>query len=445
MKNWSKPSVNTARKKHILFLSYYFPPMGGGGVQRILKFLKYWDYISYDVSLVTVKPSYFYAEDQELLNDIPAEVKVHRTGSLDPFRLLYLIRNIFPAKKNPTKAQNRESGILFRKIAGFLFVPDSRLLWLPFVVHAVRKIHKRHPIDLIVGSMPPFTTGLAAIASRLFFRIPAVLDLRDSWTNNPYLPDVTSFHAYLQKKLEKVVLGHANGIVFVNDHLEKYYLERYPARASCPFRTIRNGYDPEDFSNREYGPRLSAGIFHIGIMGTVYSQGNAPSPLFEAISGLVRESPSIKQKLGVVLLGKWAEDFVSHVKSYGIDEIITWVNYLPHRQALSFIRQVDVLALAIDSRMKGSRNVIPGRTYEYLYLRKPILAMCPPDGDLARVVHDCDAGEAVEFTDVKEIQRILKMWIENPPGLRKQYGVRNIENFSREQLTSQLMDFISKM
>jgi len=350
--------------------------MGGGGVQRVLKFLKYWDFNQYHLTVVTVKPSFFYAQDGKLLEEIPSPVRVLRTGSADPFRLIYLLKKVIPLPKSTAESQRRESSDLLRRIAGYLFLPDSRLLWLPFALVKIRRLHRRQPVDLIVATLPPFTTGLVGYFANRLLKIPYLLDFRDAWTNNPYLPQMTSVHDFLQSKIEAIVVRRATGMAFVNPNLQQYYMERYPFLSRQRCRAVRNGFDPEDFANveKESTPPKDD-IFRVGILGTVYSQGNAPYSLLEALSRMKHDDPDLANRFRLVFVGKWAGNFLSRVSEYHVDDLLEWVDYLPHQELLRFARQLDALCLAIQTGLPGSENVTPGRIYEYLALHKPIRAL----------------------------------------------------------------------
>ncbi|MEJ2635538.1 MAG: glycosyltransferase, partial [Calditrichia bacterium] len=301
-----------------------------------------------------------------------------------------------------------------------------------------------NPVDLIIGTVPPFTAGMAAAFANMLFHIPCVLDFRDAWTHNPYLPEISPFHSRLQSCLENFTLRRSAGVIFVNPKLEKYYLDRYPVLVSREIVTIRNGYDPEDFINKsEARSDANPGIFRIGIMGTVYSQGNAPMPLLRAVAEMKKDDPTLSKRLQLVFIGKWANNFIQEIRQFNIDELIDWVSYLPHREALKLALQMDAQALAVQSGLPGSKNVTPGRIYEYLYLKKPILAMCPPNSDLADLVSECRAGEFVEYDDIPRVRGILNDWLKSTDKLTSRYEFKNLQDFHRKQLAKQLLAFLS--
>ncbi len=433
-----------ARTRHVLFISYYFPPMGGGGVQRVLKFLKYLPG-AYRLSVLTVRPSYFYTEDPTLSEEIPPGVRVFRSGSLDPFRLIYLLKRWRPQSGGPAAPPRHESGTRLRKWAARLFVPDSRVLWLPFALLKLWKIHRRGRIDLLIATLPPFTAGWIGVLAQRWLGIPAILDFRDAWNHNPYLPPPPPGLAQRQEKLERRCLQHAAGLIFVNPALESDYRQRFPFIREKPHLTIRNGYDPADFSAPPLAPARThpPEVLHIGIMGTVYSQGNHPRPLLLALQKMQREQPALAVRLHLTFLGKWTPEFPGEMQALGLSGQVTFHPYLPHREALRYAATYfDALALAIDSRLPGSSAVTPGRIYEYLYLRKPILALCPPDGDLAHLVQYCQAGEVVEYQDIEGIYRVLQDWIRQRPAPGERYRFVHIRTFSREEQTKKLQKFI---
>ncbi|HFB68450.1 MAG TPA: hypothetical protein ENJ66_05765, partial [Calditrichae bacterium] len=166
----SQKSRSVSRKPHIVFLYYYFPPMGGGGVQRIVKWLKYLDYSRLDVSVITVKESHYYAVDPSLLQEIPDTVRIVRTDSFDPFRLAAWLKKRDTSPKN--KELPRESSDWLRRLSAAVFIPDSRVGWFPFALMALWHLHREHPIDGVVASMPPYTAGLVGAAFHAWQRVP---------------------------------------------------------------------------------------------------------------------------------------------------------------------------------------------------------------------------------------------------------------------------------
>lgn len=417
--------------------------MGGGGVQRIVKFLKYWDYQHSRLGVITVKPSFFYAEDDAMLNEIHPFVSIFPTSSFDPFRLIYLLKKAFRPWLRGKSGKKTESGSLLRKVSAYFFVPDSRILWLPFALLKIYTLNRSDKIDVLVATMPPFTSGVIAFFSKILFKIPFILDFRDAWTNNPYLPKMTSLHRGLQGKLESLVLRKCQGVVFVNPNLQKYYIEKYPFLSGKANITVRNGFDQEDFANRLIDHKMiDPEILKIGIAGTIYSQGNSPLPLLQAVERLFRKNNKMTKKIRLVFVGKWAGDFLDDVKRINLGEAVEWIGYLSHKELLKYIRQMDVLALAIDDKLPGSKNVTPGRIYEYLYLQKPVLAMCPLESDLANLIRKNEAGEVVAYSDISKIIQILSDWLTNKTKFHSYYQTSDLSPYRRDYLANKFMKFL---
>jgi len=416
--------------------------MGGGGVQRIQKFIKYWDYNRFHLSVLTVKPSYFYARDTSLRTEVPDQVSVHRTGTLDPFRIIYLIKTCFPTSRKSSPKGSYESGHFFRWLVNLFFLPDSRILWLPFAIRRIGKIHRSHAIDLIIASMPPFTTGRIAFRAWRRWSIPYMLDFRDAWTHNPYLPRLSAIHGKIQNDLEQQTINSSSGNIFVNPALGSYYQRKYPFLQGKRIRIIRNGYDREDFSHLQLQETsTSESLFKIGIMGTIYSRGNAPYTLLRAVSILKRNDHQLSQKLRIVFMGKWTRSFYSWVQGLDIRSQVEFIPYQPHQKALELARDMNALALALHSQVPGSDLVTPGRIYEYLYLKKPILAMCALPSDLADLIQNNNAGEVVDYQDTGKIVEILSAWLMN--GVTA-YSYDHIESYDRRVQTVELLEFIAQ-
>jgi glycosyltransferase involved in cell wall biosynthesis len=452
----SRSSKNTALRKHIVFINYYFPPTGGGGVQRLTKFLKYFDYEKYYVTVLTVKPSFFYTSDESLLKDIPGQVRVLRSESLDPFRLICfyrVLKNKLVRKRDSSRTSDKdsrtsaqthpESTNLIRRISMSFFVPDSRILWLPFALVKLWQLHRINQVDLIVASMPPFTSGIIGSLFQRWMKVPVVLEFRDAWTKNPYLPQMGSLYSSLNEKLEKFCLTKATGVIFVNPKLREYYETKHSFLVSKALTTIRNGFDSEDFGAASLSHSADRSQpFTLGIMGTIYSQGNRPVTLLKAVDELLKDDPGLKSKIKLTFLGKWSSDFLKLLGQFEIRGNTELISYLPHQQALKKAAEFDALSLSIESNFPGSELVTPGRIYEYLRLHRPILALCPMNSDLAFLVREHNAGEAVEFERIDEIKSILKSWIENRSSLSQKYKFEKLDELDRFQLSKALLDFL---
>ena len=203
------------------------------------------------------------------------------------------------------------------------------MFWLPFAINKIWKIHKATPIDLLIASVPPFTTAIIAVILKKYLNCPILVDFRDAWTKSPYLLSLTKIHHYLQSKMESKVIHSADIFVFVNPYLKNYYIQKYNSLSQNSTHVVRNGFDKEDFVfKNDLQKRINADVFKIGIMGTVYSQGNSPLPLIKVIYDVLNKNPKLKGKIKIYLIGKWTGYFIEKVNSYKMEKEIEWVKYL---------------------------------------------------------------------------------------------------------------------
>ena len=166
----------------------------------------------------------------------------------------------------------------------------------------------------------------------------------------------------------------------------------------------------------------------------------------QAPPGETRNLPwDLAHRLQIVFLGKWTPEFEVLVAQKGLDELVKFMHYRPHREALAIAKDFDALALAVDSRQSGSRALTPGRIYEYLALKKPILAMCPPESEVAEIVQLTHAGEAVEYHNRERIAATLQKWLKNRDALPNIFTFRNIEQFNRKVQSEAFWQFIGEI
>ena len=258
--------------KTILIISYYFPPAGGGGVQRILKLLKYADHSKFRFKLICAVNPGISVNDSKLTGDIPENVEIHRVVSKPPHEKF---------QRNQTKIY--ETSFFIRLISSFIFIPDSRVSWTNQVLNYLQeKSELLEDVKLILATMPPFSSGVLAYKIKQKYGIPYILDYRDGWKYNPFQIYPTFIHSAIQRKMESRILTQSQGVVFVNRSLQNTCLEKF---SSIPWqkiksRVIYNGFDEEDYSHLQKVEKLPSLDLNIGLPGTIYFREPAPSPFF---------------------------------------------------------------------------------------------------------------------------------------------------------------------
>jgi glycosyltransferase involved in cell wall biosynthesis len=428
------------KEKRVLFISYYFPPLGMGGVQRAAKFAKYLPGFGWKPFVLTVKDIQYLAKDPSLLEELPPEVKIIRVGSFDPLRILFLLRSFFSKKKQ--KADSVEGArVKGSKLSSWLFCPDSKIGWMPFALLAGLKIARAEKIDLIFTTSPPPSLHLLGYLLKLFTGKPWVADFRDPWVGFHYQDYPTPFHLWLKNILIRKILINADGIVSVNQKIGQRFLSRCPQVRKI--RTIPNGYDESDFC---LPPSAKSDVFVVAYLGT-FSQDHDPRPFLSGLRSVLDEGTVPKDKIKFVHIGLcMGIDFDRLVEKYGLSGVVEKRGYLTHKQALAHLQEASLLLLTT-SQTKDAEMISTSKLFEYMASRKPILAIVPLVGAAAEVVYSLNLGKVVSPTDPLRIKRELTAFFSNWEKGRLRFDGEEgkIKMFSRKFLTSQLASLFDEI
>lgn len=393
----------------LLLVSYYFPPLGLSGVLRPLKFTKYLSRLGWDVRVLTSYPARYYAFDRSLLGELPAAVRIQRTPSLDVFHL-----GRGPVPTDTTALP----GFRTRWLSRMIFLPDSKIGWYPYAASGGKKSALHERPDVIVATAPPFTAFLVGRRLALSLRVPLVLDYRDSWLMDPHNLPPTPLHRWIASLLESKAVKAASAIITVNERLTGEIAERYP-EARERVTTIYNGFDPEDFTElpRVSSPfRRSAGL-QILYMGTLSRDANRPRVFFEALSLLMDEVRATPPPLEIVFMGVTDEPSKSLASELGIGDLVRFVPYAPHREALACLSMADALLLIVDPHAFADR-IVTGKLFEYLGAGKPVIALAPADSEAARIVRATGAGIVLPPDDPHAVLGGIRQWMREREGGR---------------------------
>lgn len=356
MKHMNAPPVN----RKILFLAYYFPPLGMGGTQRVAKWSKYLSRAGWEVTVVTVKPIIYYAQDESLLEELRG-VKIIRAGSLDPARLFYLL-----GKKNaPSQARQRGWGNLLY----WLLLPDSRILWAPFAAWRAWQEIRKHKISYVLSSGPPHSAHLIGWLLSRFMPIRWLADFRDTWLLDESTQAPTALHRFLHRALERVMTRNAHVLTAVSQGLLRQ-LEQNGARRSGTSFYIPNGYDPEDFTAL---PRPAHERFELAFSGAI-SAYTIPRSFLAGFRYFIDTAQLTPNEVRLNFAGAdLTGEFLLWVKEQSLEAYLNWRGYVAHEAALATLQQADVLVYIVTEGV--GETIIPSKTFEYLAARKPVLAI----------------------------------------------------------------------
>ena len=397
--------------KRVLMISYYFPPSGGPGVQRVLKFVKYLPAFGWQPTVLTVAPEHAAYPDLDptLAEEIPATVRLVRTRSWDP----YAVYARFQGKAKDemvgvgfVKEGDAVSGRqrLARWVRANVFVPDARVGWVPFARRAARSLFNEGAYDVIFTSGTPHSTHLVGRSLRRRFHTPWVVDMRDPWTDISYYQDLphTALARRVDAALERSVLSTADAVISVSDGVGRLL----QAKAALQhYETVPNGYDPADIPTVEATPSRRGDRFIIAHVGTLSGQQQAPG-LVQALARCAEADPAWRARLEIRFVGHVDGAILAAYRDAGLGDALAVTPYVPHAEAIGHMRQADLLMVAVQ-RVVHNEGVTPAKVFEYLSIGTPVLGLAPPEGDLARILRATDGGSTFAHEDTDGIAAFI--------------------------------------
>lgn len=410
--------------RNVLVIAYYFPPMGLSGVQRTLKFVKYLPQFGWRPTVVTVTPTGYFAEDYTLLDELRGQsVDIIRIGSIDLNRLF--------RKKGVIKLPSEFTRKLFTFLSDFFFIPDNKIGWQKRVLRELGPLTKGKTFNLIFATAPPFTDFLIGRNLSERYKIPLVIDYRDVWHEYPYKLYPTPLHKYLNYRLEREVLRSASAVITTNRRVKELLLKRYKFLNYNDVKIISQGYDPADFVNSKPGKRHDR-TFRIAHAGTFYAD-RTPQKFLQAIKQALSVHPPLAEKLELRFIGAFRDIDRRLISSLGLDKFTTILGYLDHRTCVRELVEADVLWLTL-----GNDKQSPGKVYEYLGAKKPVLA-CVPDGFIKQTISETGAAIVVNPDDVNGITKaVIEFFEQHQKGRLPKPRQEVVERYNRIMLTEEL-------
>ncbi len=414
----------TEAQRNVFMIAYYFPPMGLSGVQRTLKFVKYLPQFGWSPTVLTVTPTGYYAQDYSLLDEIRTpSISIERAGSLDP--------NLFFRKKGVVRLPSERWRKVFTFVSDTFFIPDNKIGWKHKALKAARLLFKKKNFDVIFATAPPFTDFLIGRALSAEFHRPLVIDYRDPWLDYPYKYYPTPLHKWANYRLEKKVLRSASRVLTTNRRVKELILQRYKFLEYHDVTILPHGFDPEDFNGR-HAVKPSGGKMKITHAGVFYGD-RTPVYLLRALRKLFREEPGMKDKIEVCFIGTIQDEFLKLIQSMGLEGSVSVTGYVDHGRCVEMLLESDVLWFMLNNDRQS-----PGKLYEYLGARKPILA-CVPEGFIRQTIREADGAVIVHPTDIDGLVRAIRQ-------LYDQYRTKSlpspkedvVERYNRIGLTREL-------
>lgn len=431
--------------KKILVITYYWPPSGGAGVQRWLKFVKYLPEFGWEPVVYTPSNPENPVDDNQLLKDIPDGIEIIKTPIWEPYDLY----KKFVGRKKDDKInsaflnENRKTGITEKLsvwIRGNFFIPDARKFWIRPSIRFLSEYLKKNKIDVIASTGPPHSMHLVALGLKKQFNIPWLTDFRDPWTNIDYYHELklTPLADKKHHRLEKDVLSQADAVVSVGKIMSEELEKMVSNGNKEKFHVITNGYDEGDLFCGDIVPDQKFSLAHIG---TLVKSRN-PETLWQVLSELISRDEKFKNDLEIKLVGKVDLAVLASLEQYGLDSHIKKIDYLPHAEVIRLQQQSQVLLLLLN-QTPNAKGILTGKMFEYLSSRRPILCIGPVDGDAAEIIRLTKSGEIVDFHDEEKLKSVvLKLYNDFISGKLTISSVA-VNNYSRKNLTSKLAEVLN--
>ena len=355
-------------------LAYFFPPMGDGGVFRSLKLARYLPAHDWEPVVVCGRPEDYWVRDDSLLDQLPADLEVHRVGGLTGQSLLRRLAGLRRRRGGAPAAGRRSSRgfARLRALGDLLLVPDSYAGWIPAARRAARRRLARGDIDLIYSSGPPDSAHRAALDLARASGLPWVADFRDPWFNLHLKAPPTPLHRWLHRRQEAAVLARVR-VVAVTEGWRRRYAERCPR----PPVLIRNGFDPADFADLPApappAPGAPLVILHAGKLSLTRSA----RPFLAGLARFLAARPAGARPVAVTFLGPRETDNEAAARELGLGDVVRFEDPVSHAESLARQRAADLLLLVKHDDARY-RDLIPGKFYEYAAAGRPVLAVTPP-------------------------------------------------------------------
>lgn len=427
-------------KKKVLILCYYWPPAGGPGVQRWLKFVKYLPDFNIEPIVYVPDGATYPLIDTQLELEVDPSVVILRNRIKEPYslaqkmmgqRVQTMSSGMIPQVRNQSKWDK-----LLLWIRGNLFIPDARVGWVkPSVTYLENYLKQNPDIDTLITTGPPHSVHLIGMELKKKLNIKWFADFRDPWTTIGYHKELKLSVKAREKHLalEKEVLNTADHIIVTSKTTHK----EFETKTDKPIAILTNGYDISNFGKVPLDQKFT--LAHIGS----FLSNRNPRVLWKAINELRRENPAFKEAFELKLIGKISEDILATLKEFKLFECTDNRGYVDNQEALRQMRASQVLLLVeIDS--EDTKAIIPGKLFEYMAAERPILAIGPEESDFFEIIQQTNVGRNALYSEKDKIREILMQYFEQYQKQQLNVHAMGLQYFGRKRLTEQLASLLEK-
>lgn len=422
--------------KKVLIITYYWPPAGGPGVQRWLKFVKYLKDYGIDPLVYTAENPDYPLIDKNFLSEIPPGITILKQPIFEPYKLAA----VFSKKK----ARRLSSGVIHEKkqsfvekillwIRGNFFIPDARKFWVKPSVKFLSGYIQKENIDIVITTGPPHSVHLIGLKLKESLAIRWISDFRDPWTTIGY-HNKLKLSGYAQQKhknLEKHVLNATDHVIVTSPTTKK----EFEAITIKPISVITNGFDNYHEDSIALDKKFT--ISHIGSL----LSGRNPKILWEVLSELIDEEDDFANDFQLQLAGTISEDVLQDIYAHKLKNHVSLLGYLAHEEALKLQRSSQVLSL-IEINNENTQCIIPGKLFEYLAANRPIIALGPKDWDVFKILKESRGEGCFLYSEKKALKEKIVSFYNAFKQQNLKVTTVDLEKYSRKALTESLASLI---
>ena len=426
--------------KKVLILTYYWPPSGGAGVQRWVKFVKYLREFDWEPIVYIPENPHYPVIDKSFGKDIPNDIEIISHPVWEPYSFY---KKFMGMKKEEAvqhgfiqekKRSNLKSKVSLWVRSNF-FIPDARKFWIkPSIKYLTNYFTDNEKPDVIISTGPPHSMHLIGLGLKKNLNIPWVADFRDPWTGIDFYSqlNLTKLADSYHHKLEKRVLTNADKVIAVGWHMA----EELKGLGAKDVEVITNGFDESDFKDSIKGVKNKK--FTISHIGSLNKDRN-PTILWPALKEIIAKDEVFKKSFKLKLVGKVDHFVLDSIEENGLSEYLEKIDYLPHNEISKVLTSSDLLLLLLNDT-PNIEGIVTGKIFEYLASQRPILCIGSSTGDAARIINKTKSGKAVNFDDKSKIKTFLLSEFESFINNDSPISItENINEFSRKNLTERLV------
>ncbi|MDB4289946.1 glycosyl transferase family 1 [Flavobacteriaceae bacterium] len=419
--------------KKVLIITYYWPPAGGPGVQRWLKFVKYLP--NFDIEPIVYCPDNpnYPITDASLVSDVSSDLTILKTPINEPYKWAQLFSKSKTSNLSKGLISNQKKQSILEKlllfIRGNFFIPDARVPWVRPSVSFLSDYITEHQINTIITTGPPHSLHLIGLKLKQKHNLKWVADFRDPWTQIGYHKKLklSYFAQNKHKKLEAAVLQTADELLVTSFKTKSIFSEL----TTRPITVLTNGFDFEITNDSTLDSKFT--ISHIGSL----LEGRNPYILWRVLSDLIKESKAFASALQINFIGSVSTGVMDAIRIYRLENYVNTIGYIPHNEALEHQKKTQLLLL-IEENSKETEYIIPGKLFEYMASKRPIIAFGPEVSDIEKILNQTRSGTYFRYNEGAALRMLLLEHFDAYQIQQLNVDSKGLEAYSRKSLTQQL-------